>query len=196
MRTASPVGGDRHEPQQQRAQQAALCFGQRLVERFGGVGDGAADPAGLPIAIDGEGAALAALPGLAQGVRQQRQRARLTLHVMHEDVHQARLQDQAGGAGRALDRRPQFIVAHRPQQIQAHLDEPGEAGVLGEITEPVGPHRHDHRLAGGVGGDRIEERRPLEGVRAQHGRFLALIDHQHTVRLDLGERRTSGGFPV
>ena len=51
-----PVGGDRHQSQQQRAQQAALLGGQRLVQRFGGVGDGAADPAGLPVALNGEGA--------------------------------------------------------------------------------------------------------------------------------------------
>ena len=74
-----PVDADRDQPQQQRAQQATLFGGQRLVQRFGGMGDGAVDPAGLPVALDSERAALATLPYLGQGVGQQRQRAGFAL---------------------------------------------------------------------------------------------------------------------
>ena len=65
----------RDQPQQQVAEQWPLFLGDLVVDRFGRLGDRSPDPAGVLVAVDGEGAALAPLPGLVQRVRQQRQRA-------------------------------------------------------------------------------------------------------------------------
>ena len=78
------VGGQRDQAQQHRAQGAALAGREAFVEAVGGAGDGAADPAGGPVALDGEHPAVAAFPRLGQRVGQQRQRAGLALGVAHE----------------------------------------------------------------------------------------------------------------
>ena len=46
--------------------------------------------------------------------------------------------------GRPLDCCPQLAVVHRPQQVQAALDQPGELRVRGDVAEAVGAHR-DHQ---------------------------------------------------
>ena len=66
------------------------------------------------------------------------------------------------------------------QQMQAALDQPGEAGVGRHLGQPVGAHRHDH----GPGPrrpstQRREELAPLGLVVAQREDLLALVDHQH-----------------
>ena len=65
----------RDQPQHQVAQLAALVGLDLPVELLGRLGHGAADAAGGAVAVDGEGVALAPLPGLEQGVGEQRQGA-------------------------------------------------------------------------------------------------------------------------
>ena len=79
------------EPQQQVLQQRPLFGRQPLVDRLGRLCDRTADAASRAVAGDGEGAPFAPLPRLAQRMRQQRQRARLALHLAHEEVDEARL---------------------------------------------------------------------------------------------------------
>ena len=132
--------------------------GDLVVDLLGRLGDRAADAAGALVARHGEGATLAALPRLVQRVRQQRQGAGLALDLPNQQVDQARLQQQADLAGRTLDGGSQVGVAHGAQQVQAALDEAGEAGVGRELTEAVGAQRDDQRAALGVGGQGREER--------------------------------------
>ena len=71
-------------------------------------------------------------------VRQQRQGTWLTLDLAHQQIDETGLQQQADLASGSLDRRPQVGFAHRAQEVQARLDEAGEARVGGELAEPVG----------------------------------------------------------
>ena len=63
-------GAGRDQPEDQVAQLSALVRLDPRVEPLGGLGDGAVDPAGGAVAVDGEGVALAPLPRLEQGVRE------------------------------------------------------------------------------------------------------------------------------
>jgi hypothetical protein len=172
------VGAGRHQAQQEVAQHGALLGRRALVELFGGLGDRPADAAGGLVAGDGQRAAFAAPPGLAQGVREQRQRARLALHVPHQQVDQAGFEAQPRLAGGPLDRGPQVVLPHAVEQEEAPLDDPGEPEVGGELAQPVGPQRHHERPPFRVLGQRCEEPGTLVGVRAQGHGLLALVDHQ------------------
>ncbi len=130
--------GGGHQAQEQVAQQRPLFGGNLVVHLLGRLGDRAADPTGVVVAIDGERATLAPLPRLVQRVRQQRQRSGLALDLAHQQIDQARLQQQTDLAGRTLDRRPQVGFAHRAQQMQSRLDETGEVRVGGQFAEAVG----------------------------------------------------------
>ena len=71
-------------------------------------------PAGGPVAGHGQGAALAALPGLQQRVGEQRQGAGVVLDLAHQQVDQAGLDQQARLPGRALDRLAQIALLEPP----------------------------------------------------------------------------------
>ena len=93
-----------------------------------------------------------------QRVRQQRERAGFALDLAYQQVDQAGFEQQAGLAGRPLDRGSQVGVAHGAQQVQPALDEPGEVRVRRQLAEAVGPQRDDQRAALGVRGEGGEER--------------------------------------
>ena len=173
------LGRGRHQAQQEVTEDGALLGRGALVELFGGLGDGAADAARGPVAGDREGAALAALPGLAQGVREQRKRTRFTFHVPHQQVDQTGFEAQPRLTGGSLDRGPQVVLSHALEQEQAPLDDPCHPGVRGQLAQPVGPQRHHQRRPFRVLGQRREEPGALVGVRAQGHGLLALVDHQH-----------------
>ena len=67
--------------------------------------------------------ALAALPGLLQGVRQQGQRAGVVLDLAYQQVDQTGLDQQSRLAGRSFDRGAQVFWCS--DQVQAAFDEPG-----------------------------------------------------------------------
>ena len=94
------------EPEQHRAQDAALIERKAFVEAIGGPGDGAADAAGRPIPLDGEHSAVAVLPGLCQRMRQQRQGAGLALGVAHQQIDEAGFESKPGLERGAFDRWP------------------------------------------------------------------------------------------
>ena len=183
LRTGSPSGVGRHQAQQQVAQQRPLFGGHLVVHLLRRLGDRAADPTGVLVALDGERAALAPLPRLVQRVRQQRQGAGLALDLPHQQIDQAGLQQQTGLAGGTLDRGTQVGFAHRAQQVQPGLDEPGEVRVGRQLAEPVGAQRDDQRAAFGVGGEGGEERRSRRRVVAQRDRLLALVDDEDRRRI-------------
>ena len=172
------VRGGGHQAQEQVAQQRSLFGGNLVIHLLGGLGDRATDPAGLPIAVDGERAALAPLPRLVQCVRQQRQRPGLSLHLPHQQIDQAGLQQQADLTGRTLDRRPQVGFAHRAQQVEPRLDEAGEVGWADNSPRrsarramTSGPRSACAARAAKNGG-------LLRRVVAQRDRLLALVDDE------------------
>ena len=125
------------------------------------------DAAGGLVAGDGQGATLPALPGPAQRVREQRQRARLALHLPHQQVDQAGLEEQPGRwAGPVIAARsPASSIGpsrYRPRSTSR------------AIVRVLRPSGRDGRPAGRSlpGSTRLghqpgEEPAPLLGVRAE-----------------------------
>ena len=183
------VRGGGHQAQQQVAQQWPLLGGYLVVDLLGRLGDRASDPTGGLVALDGERAALAPLPRLVQRVRQQRQRPGLALDLAHQQVDQARLQQQPGLAGRTLDRGPQVGVAHRAQQVQSGLDETGEVRVADSSPSRSARSATTSGRVLGVGGEGGEERGLHRRVVAEGDRLLALVDHQDRRRTRRRQRR-------
>ena len=101
---------------------------EAFVHPLGGLGDSAADATTGPVTVHRQRAALAALPGLTKGMRQQRQGARLAFDFTDEELDQSPFEQQARLAGGPFDRRPQVLLAHRPEEIQPAFDDPGERG--------------------------------------------------------------------
>ena len=84
-----------------------------MVQVFSGVGDGPAHAARLGIAGQGQGAPLAAFPGLEQGMGKQRQCAGLVADLAEDQVHQTRLKGVIAERSRPFDRPAQLGGAHR-----------------------------------------------------------------------------------
>ncbi len=177
-----PVGAECHQAQEEVPHQGALVGRHLFVERLGRLGDGASDAAGGAVAVHGERASFAALPGGAQGVGQQREGARFVLDVLHQQLDQARFEQEPGLVRRSLDGGPQIGLAHGTHQVHARLDQAGEAEVGGQLTQPVGPQRDHQRAPLGVRGQGREQPGLLVGVVAQSDGLLALVDHQHRGR--------------
>ena len=111
---------------------------------------------------------------------EQWQGPRLSGHLLHQQVDQTRLEQQTRAVGRALDGRAQVVLVHRPQQVQAALEQPGEAPMPTEKTEPVGAKRHHHACSGvGMPDQGIQERLPLDGVQADRDDLFELVHHQN-----------------
>ena len=120
------------------------CF----VDGLGGLGDGAADSAGLAVAGDGEG--VASRPsqvarsawessGRAPGSPSTSRTSRST---------RPGFEPQAGAAGGSLDRVAQVSGGHRVEQVQAAFDQAGEPGVgrRGHRAGPRGRRRSAVRV--------------------------------------------------
>ena len=88
--------------------------------------------------------------------------------------------------GRSLDGSPHVGLAHGAEQVHAGLDQAGEHGVGRQLTQAVGPQRHDQRAALGVRGQGGEESGLVAGVVAEGHGLLALVHHQHRRRSPLG----------
>ena len=115
------------------------------------------DAAALAVALDRQRAPVAALPGGAQRVREQRQGARLAGDVAQHEVDEAGLEPQPGQPRRLGDGPPQLGVGHRPEQDLLVGDRAGEAGMRAQLPVEVGAHA-DHDRAGKVE-QRVDERR-------------------------------------
>ena len=122
------------------ADQPALLVGQRVDEPVGGAADRRGHAAGLAVALDGERAAVAALPGRAQRVREQRQRAGLGGDVAQDQLDQAGLELQAREPGRLGDRALELAAVHRPEQHLVVGDGERELAVPAESAVDVGAY--------------------------------------------------------
>ena len=120
-----------HEAQEQVAQQRPLGRWYLVVHLLRRLGNRSSDPSGVLIPVDGERAAFAPLPRLVQGVRQQRQCARLALDLPYQQIDETRFQQETGLTGRTLDRGAKVAFEHGAQQVQSGLDEPDEVGMAG-----------------------------------------------------------------
>jgi hypothetical protein len=98
------IGAWRDQSQQEVTQYRSLLLLCLVVDLLGGLRDRATDAARGVVAGDGQGTALAALPGFGQRVRHQRQGARLVGHLVDHEVGEAWLHRQGGHPGRLLDR--------------------------------------------------------------------------------------------
>ena len=174
---------ERGEPQEHVPGDPALVRIELVEDAFRSPGDRLRDPARLPVGRQGEQRALAALPRLQQGVRDQRQRARLPRHVGQHGVDQRRLGHAPGGGGRPGDHRAQLRVGHRPDQ---HLPVPQrrhQRWVGRAVRIEVGPYAdHDPRPVGGARdhGEQALQEQPAGGlVAAEREDLLELVDHEH-----------------
>ena len=142
------------------------------------------------------GAPLAAHPGLAQAVREQRQGGRLALDLAQQQVHQPGLDDQPGLAGRSLDRGPEVVLAHRAEQVEAALDEAAERRVRrrGRPSGRPGARRRRRASPGAprARDDPVQERRARSRVVAEREDLLALVDDEDRATV----RRTPAGQRV
>jgi hypothetical protein len=99
-------------------------------------------------------------------VRHQRQRTGLFGDLVHQQVYQARFDDQCRQPGGLLDRGPQVGLGHARQQVQAAFGRAGESGMSRDVGEPVGSERQDEWRHGLVRGQSGQERVALSGVLA------------------------------
>ena len=149
----SPVADEPHA-----ARRARRPAGRVVELREGVLGeprDGAVHAAGLLVGAVAQAAAVAALPQLEQRGRQQRQAARLALDVGDERVDELGLDAQPRALGRALDRAPQLVAAHRADEHVVGGEQRRQLGIGGAAAVVVGAQRdHDDvapaRIAGGL----------------------------------------------
>nr|WP_125803447.1 hypothetical protein [Actinoplanes sp. ATCC 53533] len=175
---------------------------QLAEDPFRRPGHGLGDAARLPVAGEGQQPALAAVPGLQQRVRDQRQRAGLVGDVGQHRVHQRRLDPVAGPLGRAGDDGAQVGVVHRADQ---HLPVPqgrDQAGMPGAVRVEVRTHaEHDAGPVGAAGGDgqqAVQKQPPGAVVAAEREDLLELVDHDDQ-QVDAGvggHRLPDGQRPV
>ena len=102
---------------------------QRVDDRVGGARDRRGDAAAVAVALDGERAAVAPLPGRAQRVREQRQRAGLAGDVAQDQLDEAGLEPQAGEPRRLGDGALELVGGHRAEQDLVGGDRARERGV-------------------------------------------------------------------
>ena len=111
----------------------------------GSVLEGSLHPAHVMVGGDGQAAALALTPELQQRVLQERQGPGLALHMLDEEVGQARLQGAAGECRGVLDGQAQLVLAHRPDQLLAVRQRSGQIGIRGALAEEIDPHGQEHQ---------------------------------------------------
>ena len=177
---------------QHAADQPALLVGQRVDQRVGGAADGRGDTAGLAVALDGERAAVAALPGGAQRVREQRQGTGLGGDVAQDQLDEAGLELQAREPGRLGDRALELAGAHRPEQHLVLGDGERELAVRAEPAVDVGAY--SDRDGAAQPQQRVDVRVSALRVVAQREQLLELVDDEEPVRRR-PRRRETGAAP-
>ena len=182
------VRGQGDQPQQQGPDLGRAAAWLGLPHRLRRLGHRALDAAAGPVAVHGEHPGLAACPGLGQRVGQQRQGARLVLHLADQQLDQAGLEPQPGMPGRPVDRLAQLVTGHRGDQVQALLHQPGGRRGPGEPAELVGAD-HQHHPAPGLRQLHHLVQEPGHHRRGVGGaeQLLELVHHHHQVSARAGQ---------
>ena len=169
-----------------------LGRGEAVVGALGAGGDGAFDAAGAFVVGEGDGLPGAVLPGLVQGVRQQRQYPRAEgpglagAHLGQQQAGQVAVDLGARFLGWLGDGHPQLPPGHRRDQVPV-LDWAGQLRVVGAAGLKIGAHPQYHqrrwgliRAVPGGGGcvQRCHERPPLPLLGALGEQLFELVDHQ------------------
>ena len=169
----------RHQPQHQLAEHRLVLRVQTAEHPFGGLGNRLANATCRGIPLHRERAPLTVAPRLAQHVGKQGQGSGFASHLAHQQVDQARLEPQSCLRRRSLDGQPQIGLGHRPQEVEAALDEACELGMGRQLAQPVGPHREDQRMTLGEVDQGREELAPLRRALCGGKGFLALVHDEH-----------------
>jgi hypothetical protein len=177
------------EPEEHAARHGAAVGRQGGEHAVGGARDRRGDAAGLAVALDGERASVAALPGGAERVREERQRPGLAGDVAQGQLDQPGLEPQPGEACRLSHRSLELGVAHRSEQHLVGGDRASELRVRSELAVHVGSHADRDRSPDRQ--QRIDECLPARGVVAQREQLLELIDDHKRGRIvgDVEPRR-------
>ncbi len=180
------------------ARRTARCSSrQGVVEAVGRAGDGTPDPAGGPVALDGQDVAVAATPRLGQRMGQQWKAAGLAFAVPHQQLHQPVLQAEPGQLCGLFDRLAERVTGQWGHQVQPLFGEATEPGLGAEAADVVAAHGHDHRRhLGGVRGDTTAEAADDGGGMTQGEELLELVDHQDGGAVDLGDGGVHRPFGV
>ena len=110
---------------------------------------------------------------------QKRQPAGLPGDVADDRFDQSGFDHEPGALGRALDRAPQLLLVHGPDQRMAFLERGSEAGVGGAVAVEIGSQSDDHsRLALGTVEQHLDEGGALLLVPAEREDLLELVDDE------------------
>ena len=168
--------------------------GDASVGALGQPRDGAVNAAGLAVGGQGERVVLPLLPELEQGGGQQRQRARLALHVVDQRVGQLRLHPQPHPAGGQLDDTPQLRGLHRADQHVVRPQQLGKSRVGGEPPVEVGAQRDHYDRStlwiSGCASKGVGERSALGFGAAGGEQLLELVDNEEQALV--GGQRVEG----
>ena len=163
------------------AQERVALDRDRFDNRVGRLGNGQRDAAALAVALDGQRAPVAVLPGDPQRVREQGQRPGLAGHVAHDQLDQAGVEPQAGEA-RGLDHGAlELVVVHRPEQHLVLRHRAGQVRVIGHLAVEVGAHGDQHRRAQRE--QAVDERPAAIAVVTKRVELLELVDDDELVRV-------------
>lgn len=186
---------DGDHPQEQPLGHPLPALVEAGVQSVGRGGEGVLDAACGLVGGDSELAVLAAGPGLAQGVRQQRQLARIVGgDILTQRLHRPEVAQHRGGQpglhgeahlpGRRFDGLPQLLGHHRPDGQRVGQGR-HQAGMGGTALHEGGAHAEDHQRGGrivqaaaGGGAQRVDEPPAFIAVAALGEDLLELVDHQ------------------
>jgi hypothetical protein len=131
----------------------------------------------LPVSVHGEPVIVPGdvlpLPEFPQRELQQRQRARLAMHLADQQIGQPRIEPGTDQFGRPQDGFAQLDIGHGPDQRLVRRDRVGQGRILGTLAAEVGPHRQDHQHRTALDGGRVQqvvdERLPIGLLLAELG---------------------------
>ena len=121
------------------------------------------------------------MPGLEQGVGEQRKGTRRVLEIVQDEVHQPRAKPPIALLGRSGDGPSQLVGRHRADVFLLARHGAPQVGVRGQVGVEVGAERDDDgdRTAHRDGGHEVrDEGASLLLVAAQREELLELVDDQ------------------
>ena len=163
-----------------RARRAPAARARADVRVLGQPRDRALDAAAARVGGQPQPAPVAPPPQLEQRRREQRQRAGLALDVGEQRVGELRLDGAARPAGRPLDRAPQLVARHRPDQHVVGAEQPRQLRVGRAAPVEVGADARPRRaVAGARSATSASTNSAARLVLARREQLLELVDREH-----------------